>query len=286
MNRRGLRWFVALRRTLKISLAQRRLCLVRRRKGIESIRYSNGMVIPIVMPRTPEQLREAASLFFRAYRPRRGDVVVDAGAGIGDEVLVFASLVGKRGNVVAIEAHPASFERLTTLCRLNDLPQVRCVQVALANKPGTTYITDSERVVANSVVAGDRTLPVPADTLDHVLSRLGIGHVDFLKMNIERAELQALEGFARGLPLTQNVAIACHDRRADDGESDAFRTRAGVLAVLEAGGFQLVEVQMGGDPWESDYIYARAGSLRTGGISITTAAPLLSSFAIAASQAF
>jgi hypothetical protein len=51
--------------------------------------------------------------------------------------------------------------------------------------------------------------------LDALLSRLGIERVDFLKMNIEGAELKALEGFRHGLARTLNLAVACHDGRAE-----------------------------------------------------------------------
>ena len=85
LDRRGLRWFVSLRRSVMISLAQRRVCIVRRRNGIDSIRYRNGMIVPFSMLRTPEQLEDRAAIFLRAYRPKPGDIVVDAGAGIGDE---------------------------------------------------------------------------------------------------------------------------------------------------------------------------------------------------------
>jgi hypothetical protein len=40
------------------------------------------------------------------YLPKEGDVVVDVGAGIGEEAIVFSHLVGPR-EVISIEAHPA-----------------------------------------------------------------------------------------------------------------------------------------------------------------------------------
>jgi FkbM family methyltransferase len=260
LNRRGLRWFVSLRRTLMMSLAQRRLCIVRRRQGIESLRYSNGMILPLSRLRTPERVDEEAEIFLRAYRPKPGDVIVDAGAGFGDELLVFAWLVGRKGHVIEIEAHPASFERLFTLCRLNHLRQVTCVQAALLDAPGTVYITDLPQTFANSVVTGDGTLPVPAVTLDDLLGRLEVPWVDFLKMNIEGAELRALRGFGTGLRRTRHLAIACHDFRADEGESDVFRTRDAVTSLLQSHGFEILDVLRGTDPWERDYVYARSRS--------------------------
>ena len=243
-----------------ISLTQRRVCIVRRRNGIDSIRYSNGMLVPFSMLRTPEQLEDRAAIFLRAYRPKPGDVVVDAGAGIGEEIPLFAGLVGKRGRVVAIEAHPAVFARLSALGRLYGLEHVTCLHAAIVDAPGTAYITNLENPLSNSVVTDNGTIPVPAETLDDLLGRLEVGRVDFLKMNIEGAELRALEGFTNGLPRTRHLAVACHDRRAEDGESDTFRTRDGVTSLLESKGFELLDVPRGRDPWEQDWVYARVPS--------------------------
>jgi FkbM family methyltransferase len=258
LERPGLRWLVSLRRTISISLRRRQLCIVRYRDGISACRYPNGMVIPVAWPRTPERLEADAAVFLRSYRPRPGDVVVDAGAGIGEEVLVFAELVGRRGKVVAIEAHPASFERLATLCRLNRLENVTCVHAALLDEPGTALVTDEKQALKNSVVTDDGVIRVSAETLDSVVGRLGIERVDLLKMNIEGAELRALAGFADGLSRTANVAIACHDRRADRGESDVFRTKAAVRALLASHGLEPIEVGPTENPWDQDYVYGRA----------------------------
>ena len=263
LDRPGLRWFVSLRRTVSISLRRKQLCLVRYRNGVASCRYPGGMVIPFSMPRTPEQLEEHTSAtFFRDYRPEPGDVVVEAGAGIGDEVLVLANLVGSRGRVISIEAHPTLFERLVSLCRLNRLKHVTCVHAALLDEPGTALITDAKQSIKNGVVTGEGTIPVPADTLDRLLARLGVERVDFLKMNIEGAELRALAGFSSGLERTEHVAVACHDRRAEKGEASAFRTKAAVRSLLESRGFKVNDGLEERNPWDRDYLYARAGRLK------------------------
>lgn len=247
-ERSGLRWFISLRRTTSISLQRRQFCLVRFREGLSSCRYPGRMVLPFAM--TPEDVwASAASRFFCAYKPQPGDVVVDAGAGMGENAIIFGALVGDTGRVVSVEAHPASFSRLESFCRLNRLRNVTCIQAALLDRHGTAYITDEKHWIANTVVAGAGTLPVPAVTLDALLDRLRLTEIDFLKMNIEGAELRALEGFRQGLLRTRNVAVACHDRRADRGESTAFRTKDDVWSLLEVFGF---DVQ---NPGAGDYLY-------------------------------
>ena len=40
------------------------------------------------------------------YRPQEGDVIVDVGAGRGEDTVTFSRAVGQTGRVIAIEAHP------------------------------------------------------------------------------------------------------------------------------------------------------------------------------------
>ena len=42
-------------------------------------------------------------------QPMEGNTIIDVGAGIGEDAVVFSKLVGLSGRVVAIEAHPGTF---------------------------------------------------------------------------------------------------------------------------------------------------------------------------------
>ena len=58
---------------------------------------------------------EARDLLVYGYTPQPGDAVIAVGAGIGRETLLFSQLVGDRGRVVALEAHPRTYLRLASL---------------------------------------------------------------------------------------------------------------------------------------------------------------------------
>jgi hypothetical protein len=71
------------------------------------------------------RLRESAEKnFFWRYQPRPGDVVIDIGAGVGEETLSFSRAVGPKGKVVCVEAHPRTFRCLQKLVRYNQLVNV------------------------------------------------------------------------------------------------------------------------------------------------------------------
>lgn len=199
--------------------------------------------------------------FLFDYTPRLGHVVVDAGAGIGTEVLSLSRLVGREGLVVAIEGHPETFRRLATICELNGLQNVKLVNAALGARAGEAVISDGADYQLNTIVGVEKGSCVRLDTLDGILGSLAVDRVDFLKMNIEGAELQALAGFEHGLEKTGHVAIACHDFLAAEGRAtQAMRTKSGVRSFLGTRGFTLQTRDTDPRPWIRDYLYGRCGT--------------------------
>src|SRR5438128_1172778 len=143
-----------------------------------------------------EYVRNAEERWLRYGRPQKGDVVIDVGAGRGEDTLAFSQAVGETGRVIAIEAHPVSFEFLNCFCTLNRLTNVTAVQVAAMDKSGIVSMTDSENWEANSVVLSRRSqgTKVQGETLDQICDREAVEEISLIKMNIEGAERYALLG--------------------------------------------------------------------------------------------
>lgn len=190
------------------------------------------------------------------WRLKPGDTVIDVGAGIGEETVVFSRLVGEGGRVISIEAHPDTFACLERTVRLSGLGNVTTVQCAIADRDGELSISTADCHVASAVVEGGG-IRVPARSLDSLAEELGLGAVAFVKMNIEGAERPAMRGMTRLLGRLEAACISCHDFLADLGQSQDFRTRAEVREALEAAGFA---IRTRGDHpqcWVRDYLYAR-----------------------------
>ena len=64
-----------------------------------------------------KHLRDADDYWFHVYKPQPGDVIVDIGAGRGEDVFAFSRAVGPSGHVFAIEPHPVSFRTLRSSAR-------------------------------------------------------------------------------------------------------------------------------------------------------------------------
>jgi FkbM family methyltransferase len=196
--------------------------------------------------------------WFQHYQPQEGDVIIDVGAGRGEDTLTFSRAVGETGRVIAIEAHPLSFKILERFCRSNELKNVTLLEVALMDQPGTVQIVGSDSSWMESAIArdeGSRGIPVRATTLNEVFRQQGLKDVALLKMNIEGAERYALLGMEQAVRSIRQICVACHDFRFDRGEGEMFRTRYLVEQFLIEHGFTLASRP--NDPCDAvrDHVY-------------------------------
>lgn len=131
-------------------------------------------------------------------RPEAGDIAIDAGACWGETSLYFAHEVGPKGAVVAFEFIPSNLEAFRKNQRLNPGLQARThlVPNPLWSSAGRKlYYLDwgpASRVTDDPDRRNDGM--VETVTIDGTVERLGLPRVDFLKMDIEGAELAALRG--------------------------------------------------------------------------------------------
>jgi FkbM family methyltransferase len=191
--------------------------------------------------------------WFKHYRPQSGDVILDVGAGRGEDTLPFSVAVGAIGHVYAIEAHPVSFDRLCRLCELNKLKNVTPISVAIMGKSGLARIGDDNSWESNTIM--DEEGEIPAMTLDELCIRYNINRIDFLKMNIEGAERHAFDGMRETLPKLSEVCICAHDFRADRGHGEFYRTRTFVERILKDEGFEISRNESDDHDYARDHIF-------------------------------
>jgi FkbM family methyltransferase len=131
-----------------------------------------------------------------------GDLVVDVGAHVGYFSLLASRLVGASGEVVAIEASPTTFVRLQGNLALNahaanvrpvcavagDIPGVRAVFRGPAHSTGLTSVR------ARSQIGNRFEADVAQAPLATLLSPDEIARVRLIKIDVEGAEFEVLEG--------------------------------------------------------------------------------------------
>ena len=126
-----------------------------------------------------------------------GDTFVDVGSHIGTYAIRASKIVGSRGLVVAIEPDPENFAILTRNIALNNLQNVQAFNFAAWSQKDKLRLFFGESTTANSVSNdwGRGYVWVQAMSLDEILHGLNIAKVDFVKIDVEGAELDVLKGF-------------------------------------------------------------------------------------------
>jgi len=132
---------------------------------------------------------------------RPGMTVLDVGAHHGLYTLLAAKQVGWRGKVIAYEPSPRERRRLLRHLRVNACWNVAVEACGLGAKPGETdlFVVEGWQDWCNSlrppaVNEPTQRIRVDVERLDDVLWRLKLGVVDFIKLDVEGAELSVLEG--------------------------------------------------------------------------------------------
>ncbi|MDR7085928.1 FkbM family methyltransferase [Aeromicrobium panaciterrae] len=202
--------------------------------------------------------RDSRDVWFWAGSPSPGDTVIEVGAECGTDTVVLSRMVGPTGRVIAIEAHPGTFEFLARAVELNKLDNVSLVNAAVADAPGVLTISDDgvDGILSNNVVtSADAGVTVKAVTLDELSE--GLARVDMVRMNIEGAEKLAVRGMDQTARRASLVIIGCHDFRADRGDGEEFRSSTEVEAALESWGFDVQRRADDARPWVRDTLYGR-----------------------------
>lgn len=133
-------------------------------------------------------------------------VVMDVGAHVGQYTLVASKLVGEGGQVHSFEPDPLTFDWLKTNVEANRLQNVTVSQTAVAGDQGPKRLFYSKvRDIGSNSLAeqgnysrSGRWCVVPCTTLDAYARAHGLSRIDFIKADVEGAELGMLQG-ARGI---------------------------------------------------------------------------------------
>lgn len=140
---------------------------------------------------------------------------VDIGANAGYYTLLASKYSPARH--LALEPLPSNFARLKEHCRLNEVKHVDFLEAAVSASNGTVEFSDSGNDAANtykteSTIYNDATITVKTLTLDQLASDYKLDGNVVLKIDVEGAEADVLEGGMNYLKSYHPVLLlATHD---------------------------------------------------------------------------
>jgi FkbM family methyltransferase len=137
----------------------------------------------------------------------KGMCVVEAGAQIGSETLLLAALVGEAGKVYAFEPNPIVMKRLAVNVLLNDFSErVALSDIALGNENNSIPFFLKNEATPNQGLSSKYKfdqdvleIQVRQQRLDDWAAANEIAKIDFLKMDVQGAEIDILEGGAASI---------------------------------------------------------------------------------------
>jgi FkbM family methyltransferase len=208
------------------------------------------------------------SLSCHFYKPRIGDTIIDIGAGIGEEVIVFSEFVGQQGCVYSIEANPQVFHVLDEIINLNQLKNVRPYNFAVYSKNEVVQLENDHKTFLSGTIDKTQVEPqknffnVKGCRLDTFITENGIEKIDLLKVNIEGAERFVIDTLERDVNKIRNVAISCHDfRYRNEGGNEFYKTKEIVIDFLEKHDFELQFLNTGIEH-KDDWVFGRNTKLQ------------------------
>jgi FkbM family methyltransferase len=160
------------------------------------------------------------STYLKCNFPGKGDVIFDCGAHVGNCTILFSRLVGNAGLVISLEPFEEAFSFLDERLQRLKLDNVIAINKGLWNQSVQMPVKVITNTLSNKIdpekasgfSEGDSTISLT--TIDRVVEELKLTRVDMIKMDIEGAEIEALQGCTHTLETLQPcLAVAAYHKR-------------------------------------------------------------------------
>ena len=151
---------------------------------------------------------------------RQGDVIMDGGGCYGDTALYFAAKAGNNGAVVTFEFMEENLRILKKNLAANPELEnrIRVVNKAIWKHSGEklSFKSDGPGTRISSNGGGGKVNEVETASIDEVVKTKALPKVDFIKMDIEGAELEGLKGSRQTIErFKPTLAISLYHKKED-----------------------------------------------------------------------
>jgi FkbM family methyltransferase len=161
------------------------------------------------------ELDSRESAFVESFL-RPGMNILDIGAHHGFYTLLASARTGPTGQVLAFEPSPRERKRLRRHLHLNRCTNVTVQECALGSTEGIAdlFVVEDTETGCNSlrppnVPQSVKAISVKVSTIDRCLELAGIDRVDFVKLDVEGAEIEVLKGAPQLLKRKPRPVMMC-----------------------------------------------------------------------------
>ena len=178
--------------------------------------------------------------------PAPGDVFIDVGAYVGWYSIYSSRLVGPSGRVVALEPDSVNRRQLERNIALNEVKNVCVVPRAAWSRTGSVGWHASSVPMWHSIDPDHGQDSVEAISVDELVRQMDLRRVDWMKLDVEGAELGVLEG-------TNDTLHRFHPALF----IELHETFDAVQTFLATHGYQTVHLAFDQEPRRHGWILAR-----------------------------
>jgi FkbM family methyltransferase len=171
-----------------------------------------------------------------------GDVFYDIGANVGFFTVIGAKLVGSAGQVYAFEPEPRNAETLRHNIQINHFTQVTAIEKAVSCTTGQEKLKLADYCGGHALASVDtqidynNTLTVKTVSIDSFVEQAKIKPPNFVKIDVEGAEIDVLKGMIQTIHKYQPTIIY----EVDDKQQNIFLDKKKAIdSLLLAQGYQI-----------------------------------------------
>lgn len=149
-----------------------------------------------------------------------GNVILDIGAHVGMYAVPFAKKTGRNGKVYAFEPESKGFEAIKRNAILNSLKNIIPLNIAVSDREGDInfYVRPDkdthsifEKSLAPSPLGIQENIKVKTMTVDHMIEAGVVLEPDFIKIDVEGAELKVLDGIGNTQKRIRHILVEIHE---------------------------------------------------------------------------
>jgi FkbM family methyltransferase len=205
-----------------------------RRKLLSAKRYTNGkanifgkevnIVDSLSFLFQKEEIFQREVYYFESEN--KNPVIIDAGSNIGLSVIYFKKLFPE-AKIIAFEPDPKIYQVLSSNLFIFDFNDVETHEIALSDSQKISKFRQDNSDSGSLMVDDDNQIDVKVDLLSNYITE----EIDFLKIDIEGAEVGVIKEIEPKLNLVRRIFIEYHSIRGQQQELDI------ILQILSRNGF-------------------------------------------------